>query len=44
MGHTSLQVVEKERDMKKIWEWLFQLVIPFVGRNKYEECLEKQNK
>ena len=37
MGHTPLQVVEKERDMKKIWEWLFQLVMPFVGRKKYEE-------
>ena len=22
---------------KEIWEWLFQLVIPFVGRNKYEK-------
>ena len=40
IGHTPLQVVEKERD----WEWLFQLVITFVGRNKYEELLEKQNK
>ena len=29
---------------KEIWEWLFQLVIPFVGRNKYKEWLEKQNK
>ena len=30
MGHTPLQVLE-------IWEWLFQLVIPFVGKNNYEE-------
>ena len=32
-GHTTLQVVKR----KEIWEWLFHLVIPFVGRNKYEE-------
>ena len=29
---------------KKNWEWLFKLVIPFVGRNRCKEWLEKQNK
>ena len=38
----DLHLARKPR--KEIWEWLFQLVIPFFGRNKYEEWLEKQNK
>ena len=40
MGSSPLQVLKR----KEIWEWLFQLVIPFVGNKICEEWLEKENK
>ena len=33
MGSSPLQVLKR----KEIWEWLFQLVIPFVGNKICEE-------
>ena len=33
MGNSPLQVLKR----KEIWEWLFQLVIPFVGNKICEE-------
>ena len=33
MGNSPLQVLER----KEIWEWLFQLVIPFAGNKICEE-------
>ena len=36
MGNSPLQVLKR----KEVWEWLFQLVIPFVGTPHLEYAVQ----